>query len=118
MLISMNSVTLPLGSITAIDKIEMDIGLISGVFRNSGGRSKDFEGVAKLLLSNRIDAAVSVHQLLPTSPIEKLRLLGMKEEPSERSLYRDVEKIGRLFPIYIYGKVSGHHQSARLSLGS
>ena len=33
----MNSVTLPMGSISVIDKIEKDIGLISGIFGNSGG---------------------------------------------------------------------------------
>lgn len=39
----MNSVTLPLGSIAVIDKIEKAIELISGIFRNAGGKSKDFE---------------------------------------------------------------------------
>ena len=95
----MNSVTLPIGSISVIDKIEKDIGLISGVFRITGGKSKDFVGIAKLLLANRIEDTVSVHQLLPTSSKEKFELLGIKEEPSERSLYRDIQNIGKLFPI-------------------
>ncbi len=97
----MNSITLPLGSIVAMDKIDIDIGLISGIFRNSGGRSKDFEGIAKLFLANRIEDTVSVHQLLPSSSKEKLRLLGIEKEPSERSLYRHIQKIGRLYPIYM-----------------
>ncbi len=97
----MNSVTLPIGSISVIDKIEKDIGLISGIFGNSGGKSKDFVGIAKLFLANRIEDTVSVHQLLPTSSKEKLGLLGIGEEPSERSLYRGIQKIGRLFPILI-----------------
>ena len=63
----MNSVTLPIGSISVIDKIEKDIGLISGIFGTSGGKSKDFVGIAKLFLENRIEDTVSVHQLLPTS---------------------------------------------------
>ena len=68
----MNSVTLPIGSISVIDKIEKDLGLISGIFWNSGGKSKDFVGIAKLLLANRIEDTVSVHKLLPTSSKEKL----------------------------------------------
>ena len=95
----MDNVTLPIGSIATIDKIERDIGLISGVFRNTGGKSKDFVGIAKLFLANRIEDTVSVHQLLPTSSKEKFELLGIKEDPSERSLYRGIQKIGRLFPI-------------------
>jgi len=95
----MKNITLPLGSISLIDKIEKEIGLISGIFGNSGGKSKDFEGIAKLFISNRIDDTVSVHQLLPTSAQEKLELLGIKEKPAERSLYRGIQKIGRLFPI-------------------
>ena len=68
---------------------------------SGGGRSKDFVGIAKLFLSNRIEDTVSVHQLLPTSSAEKLELLGIKEEPAERSLYRDIQKVGRLFPIFM-----------------
>ncbi len=96
-----NNVTLPLGSISVIDKVEKDIGLISGIFGNSGGRSRDFVGIAKLFLANRIEDTVSVHRLLPTSSSEKLELLGIREEPAERSLYRDMEKIGRLSPILL-----------------
>jgi transposase len=96
-----NNVTLPLGSISLIDKIEKEIGLISGIFGNSGGKSKDFVGIAKLFLANRIEDTVSIHQLLPTSSPEKLELLGIKEEPAERSLYRDLQKIGRLSNILL-----------------
>ena len=76
---NMNSVTLPIGSISVINKIERDIGLISGIFGNSGGKSKDFVGIAKLFLANRIEDTVSVHQLLPTSTTEKFELLGIKK---------------------------------------
>ena len=95
-----NNVTLPLGSISLIDNIEKEIGLISGIFGNSSGRSKDFVGIVKLFLTNRIDDTVSVHQLL-ISTQEKSELLGISEEPAERSLYRDIQKIGRLFTILI-----------------
>ena len=97
----MENVTLPLGSISVIDKVEKDIGLISGIFGNSGGRSKNFVGIAKLFLANRIEDTVSVHQLLPTSAPEKFGLLGIDGELGERSLYRDMQKIGRLFPILL-----------------
>jgi hypothetical protein len=100
-MMNMNSIILPLGGIAAIDKIEKDLGLISGIFRNTGGKSKNFEGITKLLLANRIEHMVSMYQLLPTSPPEKLELLGISEELGERTFYRDLQKIGRLYPVYI-----------------
>ncbi len=97
----MNSITLPIGSISVIDKIEKDFGLISGIFENAGGKSKNFFGTAKLLLCNRIEDTVSVHQIMPTSPKEKFELLGIKREVSERSLYRTIQKIGVMFPVFL-----------------
>ena len=106
-MISMNSVTLPVGSISIIDKIEMEYGLVSGIFGKSGGRTHNFVGAVKLLLCNRMDNAVSVHQILPMSSEERFDLLGIKGGISERSLYRDLQKVGREFPILLerYQKV-------------
>jgi transposase len=99
-----NNVTLPLGSISLIDKIEKEIGLISGIFGNAGGKSKNFLGIAKLLLCNRLEDTVSIHQIAPTSTKEKFELLGIngeEVETIERSLYRAIQTIGREFPILL-----------------
>ena len=56
-----NNITLPLGSISLLDKIEKDIGFISGIFGNTRGKSKNFIGIIKLFISNRIEDTVSVH---------------------------------------------------------
>ncbi len=98
---NMNSVTLPLGSISIMDKIDREYGLISSIFGKAGGRSRNFVGAVKLLLCNRMDDAVSVHQILPMSSDERFGLLGLKEGISERSLYRDLQKVGREFPILL-----------------
>ncbi len=95
------NVTLPLGSIALIDKIQSDYGLVSGVFGNAGGRSRNFVGIVKLLISNRMDDAVSVHQILPMSSTERLELLGIRGGVSERSIYRVLQKIGREFPLLL-----------------
>ena len=62
-----DNVTLPIGSLSLINKIQSDYSLVSGIFGNAGGRSHNFLGIAKLLISNRIDNTVSVHQILPMS---------------------------------------------------
>ncbi len=97
----MNNVTLPIGGISIIDKIDMDYGLISGIFGKAGGRTRNFVGAVKLLLCNRMDNAVSVHQMLPMPSNERFSLLGIKEGISEGSLYRDLQKVGREFPILL-----------------
>ena len=111
-----NNTTLPLGSISIIDKIEKDFGLISGIFGKAGGKTRNFVGAIKLLLCNRIDGAVSLHQILPMSSDERLELLGINSKISERSLYRNLQKVGREFHILLqryqsiikkYGLVDG-----------
>ena len=84
-----------------MDKIDREYGLISSIFGKAGGRSRNFVGAVKLLLCNRMDDAVSVHQILPMSSDERFGLLGLKEGISERSLYRDLQKVGREFPILL-----------------
>ena len=96
-----DNVTLPIGSLSLINKIQSDYSLVSGIFGNAGGRSHNFLGIAKLLISNRIDNTVSVHQILPMSSTERFELLGIKGGISERSLYRVLQKIGREFPILL-----------------
>ncbi len=48
------AVTLPLGGITLIDKVEKDFGLISGVFSCISSKARNFEARVKLLLYNRL----------------------------------------------------------------
>jgi len=91
--------SISLGGIGIIDKVEKDFGLVSGIFKGIGGKSKDFEGRVKLLLHNRLTYAVSVHQILPTSSDELFELLGMEDSPSERSLYRTLKTIGQNFSL-------------------
>ena len=96
-----NNVTLPLGSISLIDKAEKNYGLISGIIGKAGGRSRNFVGTVKLLLCNRMDDAVSMHRILPISSDERFGLLGINDGTAERSIHRTLQKVGREFPIPI-----------------
>ncbi len=93
--------TLPLGSIILIDKVEKDFGMMSGIFGDMGGNTCNFIGATKLLLNNRMDNAVLVHQILPMSSDEIFELLGINGSILKRSLYRNLQKIGREFPIFL-----------------
>ena len=106
-----DTVTLPIGSLSVMDKIESDYGLISGIFGKTGGRTRNFVGAVKLLLCNRMDDAVSVHQILPMSSEERFGLLGINGGIAERSLYRALQKVGREFPILLerYQEIIKNH---------
>ena len=67
------------GSLAVLQQIEKEYGFISGIFGNVPTRHKDFVGQAKLLLYNRLNESVSVHQILPTSQSDLFELLGMSK---------------------------------------
>jgi transposase len=51
------------------------------------------------LVHNKLTYSVSIHQMLEVYPEELMRQLGMKRMPSERTLYRTLERVGRGFPV-------------------
>lgn len=102
----MISNNLPLGGIAILDKVEKEYSFVSKIFKGVAGKSKDFEGRVKVLLHNRLTHAVSIHQILPTSSPELFELLGMKDTPSERSLYRALKIIGQNFSL-VHEKYQG-----------
>jgi len=94
------SVTYSLGGLALIDLVEKDYGLFSKIFGDIQG-PKEFKNIAKFLVYNRLAYSVSVHQMLDVYPKELIEELGMKKTPSERSIYRTLEKIGRMFPLLL-----------------
>ena len=98
---SLRNMSFSVGSIGVLQKMEKEYGLISGIFGNAPTRHKDFLGQANLLLYNRLNESVSVHQILPTSPSDLFEILGMTKAPNEKDLYREVAIIGQLFPFFM-----------------
>ena len=97
----MKNKTFPLGGIVMIEKVEKEFGLFSTIFKNLGGNTKDFISIAKLHIYNKLSHSVSVRQIPNAYPEELMKQLGMKEKPSERTLYRTLERIGRYFPVIL-----------------
>ena len=91
------NVTFSIGSIGIVDKINEKYGLIDSLFGNGFGRAKNIVQTAKLLISNRLDKAASVHRLPELYPEQFFQELGFKKTPKERNIYRAVERIGMRF---------------------
>ena len=91
--------SIPLGGVVMIEQVEKQYGVFSHVFSSIGGRVSDFIGCVKIHVCNRLTHGVSTHQILEQYSSELATLLGTKAMPSERSLYRALEKIGKSFPV-------------------
>ena len=109
---SLKSKTFPLGGIALLDKVEKTFGALSKIFGDDNAyRAKNFIGRVKLLLHNKLTHNVSVHRILDTYPEEVFEYLGIKDNVSERSLYRTLETIGKSYPLLVerYQRVLEKH---------
>lgn len=88
------NVTFPIGSIALIDKINLSFGFFHAVFGGVCLKAKSIQPTAKLLIYNRLTECVSVNRLQSIYPAEAFEHLGFKEQPGERTLYRNLERLG------------------------
>ncbi|MBU3912595.1 MAG: transposase [Nanoarchaeota archaeon] len=77
-----------------MNKIDKEYNLFDSLFRNIKGKTKHLIQSAKAFINNRLDKCTSLNQIIPTYPQELFECLGFKESPKERTLYRDLERIG------------------------
>ena len=101
-----DNVNFPIGSIVLIDKIDKEFGFFNSVFGKIGGKAREYKEIVKLLMYNKMTHSVSVNQILNIYPEEAFDQLKLKKTPSERSLYRTIERTGDN-SIFILEK---HHQ--------
>lgn len=89
-----NNVTFPIGNIALIDKINLTFGFFDTILSGISLKAKTIKSSAKMLIYNRLGECVSIHRLLSVYPTEAFEHLGFKELPGERTLYRDLERLG------------------------
>jgi len=89
-----NNVNFPIGSIVLIDKIDKNFGFFNSLFGKIGGKARGYKEIVKVLMYNKMTHSVSVNQILNIYPEEAFEQLKMKKAPSERSLYRAIERTG------------------------
>jgi transposase len=96
-----SNTTIPLGAIVMLKKVENHFGLFHSLFNDVKGKAKDFVPLTKLLTCNKLTHSVSINQMNNTYPLEFMQQLGTKDVPSNRSMYRTLERIGKSFPIIL-----------------
>jgi transposase len=90
-----NNVTFSIGNIALIDKINGKFGLFDKLFGNVRLKARTFKESAKFLVANRLGICTSLNQVHNFYPEEFFHHLGYKNVPSERTLNRDLDRIGK-----------------------
>ena len=76
-------------------KVDKAFNFFDCIFRDLKGKTKHLIESVKAFVNNRLDKCVSLSQITENYPQEWFEYLGFKEIPAERTLYRDLERIGK-----------------------
>jgi len=90
----MKSITFSLGSVAIIDKVNDSYKFFDFLFDGVSGKAKELKEFAKLFVYNKLTNCVAISRILDVYPTELLAQLGFKGNVRERSLYRNLERIG------------------------
>ena len=93
-----NNVTFSIGNVAVIDKVNEKFGLFDCLFNDLNCKAKNIKQSAKLFVYNRLGDCVSINQINSVHPKELLDQFEFKEKPSDRTFYRDLERIGKRVP--------------------
>jgi len=97
----MKHITLSIGNLALIDKLDAQYQYFERVFYGIGGRAKNIIPTTKLLVYNRLEECFSINRLHEGYDPELFNQLKFDTIPSDRSLYRDLSRIGQNFPFII-----------------
>lgn len=92
------NVTFSIGNLALIDKVNGKFRIFDKLFDNLGTKAKNIKQSAKLLSYNRLGDCLSINQLTSVYPEELFKELGYRKIPAERSIYRDLDRIGQRVP--------------------
>lgn len=93
----MKNITYSVGNIALIDKINEKYHYFDRIFNGIFGKAKNTLPSIKLFIYNRLGKCVSVNRLKSIYPEELFNKLNFNEIPSDRSLYREIKRIGENF---------------------
>ena len=89
------------GNLILINKVNSKYNFFDLILRGLIGKTKHLKESVKAFINNRLDKCVSVNQLTEVYPEELFNALGFKETPKQRTLYRDLERIGIRYSLII-----------------
>src|SRR3989344_1255841 len=88
------NVSFSFGPIALMNKIENKFNFFVMIFRGLGGKAKHLKESAKLFSYNKLAESTSINRIRDIYPYELFEEVGFTKEIRERSLYRNLERIG------------------------
>jgi transposase len=88
------NVSFSFGPIALMNKIERKFNFFEIIFRGLGGKAKNLKESAKLFSYNKLAESISINKIRDIYPYELFVEVGFKDEISDRTLYRNLERIG------------------------
>jgi len=95
------NVSFSFGPIELINKIENKYHFFGIVFGGLGGKTKNLPESAKLFTYNKLAQSISINKILEIYPPELLREIGFNNIVSDRTLYRNLERIGNNYKFFM-----------------
>src|SRR3989338_808456 len=99
------NVTFSIGNVALIDKFDAQYQYFEHVFSKIGGKAKNLISSTKLFIYNKLEESYSINRIINGYSSELFNQLKFDKVPSDRSLYRDLVRIGKN-----YSFVLGRHQ--------
>lgn len=84
-----------IGSVALIEKVDGEFRFFERIFSGIGEKSRNLLSSTKLFIYNRLDECFSINQITNGYSPELFELLKFKKSPSDRTLYRDLSRIGK-----------------------
>ncbi|PIO07523.1 hypothetical protein COU59_03315 [Candidatus Pacearchaeota archaeon CG10_big_fil_rev_8_21_14_0_10_34_12] len=88
------NVSFSFGPIALMNKIDKKFNFFEIIFGGLGGKAKNLLESAKLFVYNKLADSISINRILELYSFELLNEIGFKDEISDRTLYRYLERIG------------------------
>ena len=89
-----NNISFNVGTLILTKKVDKAFNFFVSVLGSLKGKTKHMIESVKAFINNRLDKCVSLSQITENYSQEWFECLGFKEIPKERTLYRDLERIG------------------------
>lgn len=96
-----NNISFDAGSLILINKIDREFNFFDSLLYGLKGKTKHLKESVKVFIYNRLSKCVSLKKINEIYPSECFESLGFKETPKDRTLNRDLERIGMKFPFVI-----------------
>jgi len=101
------NISFNVGNLILINKVDKEYNFFYNIVGCLKGKTKHFLESTKAFINNRLDKCVSINQITEIYPEEWFQTLKFKEKPKQRTLYRDLERVGinHSFIIEKYGQL-------------